>query len=397
MKKDENPFNIFESDKDQCDSSIIEPIKTEEMKIEEDKKEDIKIIENIVLEKSEIKQFDPIESERIRQTTNDYVSRLLSYREEPKQEKKEDPKQIHNKSVNKEIILEHQDHKQEPNKLISDVSLKFVPTDLKDVNPLGQSLISQSVDLNFQISFYNGDLIRLNNLYTDYLKLVNNEQKITFKISPLIKDYLKGFNPKILIAKDWDDKIIAFCFLSYDTSYEQSLRLIITHFSTVIYDRFEIIFSTFITFILQNFLLDELFIDLYYENKNGTFVINTHLRDILKNKLKFKWSKLEHRQTERYQKMFIKNNKLGISTDLSKIRDFKRLLRIKNTTIVNVSDRVHDEAPVDSNERNMNYFPLIYSLLNIGLNVEHESYSNINPLNLKVKIINLETNFSIPF
>ena len=42
----------------------------------------MKIIENIIVDKTENNKIDPQKSERIRQTENDYVAKLLSHREE---------------------------------------------------------------------------------------------------------------------------------------------------------------------------------------------------------------------------------------------------------------------------------------------------------------------------
>jgi hypothetical protein len=235
------------------------------------------------------------------------------------------------------------------------------------------------------ISFYNENIDNLIRPYADYLTNINSEQFITFKINTNLHEYIKGFNPKILIEKD-KGEINSMCFLSYDTSYEFALRLVINHFSTKDYDDIESKFSKFIQFILDHFLFDELYIDLHYHNDDGKFTINTYIRDILKNKLSFKWSKLEHRHNERYQKMFIKNPKMTTSMDVRNIKKFRNMISMENITLMNYDAKENIIAYSDLEprhaEKKINIFPVIYSLANLtldGYNVEGAAIEEIRP------------------
>ena len=54
----------------------------------------------------------------------------------------------------------------------------------------------------------------------------------------------------------------------------------------------------------SNNISSEIYIDLYFYLENEKFLINTKIRDFIKNELKFKWVKLENISKEiRYQKM----------------------------------------------------------------------------------------------
>jgi hypothetical protein len=239
------------------------------------------------------------------------------------------------------------------------------------------------------ISFYNNDIESLGKQYSQYLTKINNEQKITFKIQHNVYEYIKGFNPKILIEKT-KGEITSMCFLSYDTSYEFALRLVINHFSTVEYNDIESKFSKFIQFILEHFLFDELYIDLHYYNDNGTFTINTYIRDILK-KLSFKWSKLEHRQNERYQKVYIKNPKVATSMDVRQIKQFRQMISMENITLIDYDNKqnimAHSIIEPKHAEKKVNVFPVIYSLTNLGgygFDVEGGIVDTIRPDIIKV-------------
>jgi hypothetical protein len=234
------------------------------------------------------------------------------------------------------------------------------------------------------IAFYNNDIESLTKNYIQYLTQINKEQMVTFKIQHNIYEYIKGFNPKVLIETT-QGNITSMCFLSYDTTYEFALRLVINHFSTTEYNDIESKFSKFIQFILEHFLLDELYIDLHYLNEGGSFTINTYIRDILKNKLSFKWSKLEHRHNERYQKMYIKNPKVTTSMDVQKIKQFRQLISMENITLINYENKqnimVNSTYVSKHAEKKINVFPVIYSLTNLReeYNVEGGIVDAIQP------------------
>jgi len=162
-------------------------------------------------------------------------------------------------------------------------------------------------NFNFSIAFASEEIEEFQIRYSQFFSEINHEQKIAFKLQDNILDYIKGFGPKVLIANDLqNNKMLAICCIQYDSLFDNYLRLLIKNIVCLEYEKFEIFASAFLKFILNNFFCEEIYIDLYYELKNGNFEVNSYILDILKKSLGFKWTKLENKIGERYQKMCIK-------------------------------------------------------------------------------------------
>jgi len=186
----------------------------------------------------------------------------------------------------------------------------------KEKNKINSQITGTNNGINFNIHFANESIKIFQKKYTEFYSQVNSEQKIAFKLQDNISEYIKGFNPKVLLAVDSEsNKIIAICCVQYDSLYDNFLRLLIKNFICLQYEKFELFANAFMNFILKNFPCEEIFFDLYYEFKNGNFEVNSYLLNILKKSLGFKWTKLENKIGERYQKMSIKVNQ-GVNMNL---------------------------------------------------------------------------------
>lgn len=245
-------------------------------------------------------------------------------------------------------------------------------------------------DTSIVISFYSDYIDNFEQEYQNYIEHINEEQKIAFKISTSIRIYTKGINPKIMLAYNkGSNNIIGLCCVSYDANYDQSLRLVITHFSTNKYDILENVLFEFKEFIINNLVYDDLFIGLYYEFKNNSFKVNTYIRDILKDKLKFKWSTLDNKPGERLQKMFLKNTTERTALQTIEVKEYKHLLNIKYATVINIEedDSSQKEYIHKAEEKMINVFPLIYSLVELkskNFTIECENFKTFNVEQIKV-------------
>lgn len=172
---------------------------------------------------------------------------------------------------------------------------------------------SQALDPNaekseFSISFATEPMESFEKKYSEFLCGINQEQKKAFKTQENIADYLKGFNPKIIKAMNKSNQLTAICCVQYDQFFDSTLRLYITNMLCLEYEKFGTYAVAFLEFIISHFICQEIYVDLYYEYNNGNFTVNNYILDILKKSLGFKWTKLENKITERFQKLCIKLN-----------------------------------------------------------------------------------------
>jgi hypothetical protein len=246
-------------------------------------------------------------------------------------------------------------------------------------------------DTPIAISFFNGDINIFQKEYSEYLKTVGEECKISFKPVENLHSYIVGINPKIILAHS-QNKLVGVCCISYDSSYDLTLRLQITHFTTTLYNKLSTVITLFKDFIFANCLCDEILIDIFYDFKNSAFEINTYIRDILKNNLLFKWSKLENKANNiRVQKMYLKSTKDKSEEEFKSTKEFKNLLNVDYLTVFKVEEsieKIENDMKYSLGEKKINVFPLIYSLLELtkeDFTIENESFKNFNRDHLEVK------------
>lgn len=281
----------------------------------------------------------------------------------------------------------------------ADFNANVMPNELLDVIKEDsmdyKGFESQGNESELTLEFYKHDFMKFEKQYHEFTSGLNEEQKIAFKPSTSINNYNKGINPKIILGYS-KSNLVSICFVSYDSSYDLSLRLNINHFSTKKFNNLEQILVKQTEFILNNFIFDEIIIDIFYEFKNNSFSINTFIRDILNNTLHFKWAKLENRIGERVQKMSLKNQIHRTVEQKEKLKEYKHLLHINYGTVIDL-EQIRNNLETDmgdidhiKKERFINLFSLMYTLIELTKNnfkLENSSFDNFNSDKLLVHIL----------
>ena len=183
-----------------------------------------------------------------------------------------------------------------------------------NVNNLNTSIIlDDNSPKSYNTSYYCGSLSDFITIYKNYYNRIPLEQKIIFNIKEDPTSYFQhNYYPKIIICSDKKLTLIkGICIYSLIFSNEnKSNKIIIEHLSAYSKEEMENILKNIFDFLKNNNILNnssnnnEIYIDLYFYLENEKFVIDTNIRDFIKNELKFKWVKLENVSKEiRYQKM----------------------------------------------------------------------------------------------
>ena len=199
----------------------------------------------------------------------------------------------------------------------------------ENLNNLNTSIILENNNIlkNYNTSYYCGTLTDFITIYTNYYNRIPIEQKRIFNIKENPINYFKhNYFPKIIICSDTKLTLIkGICIYShiFNNNENKSNKIIIEHLSSYNKEEMENILKNIFDFLKNNNILNnshnndisnEIYIDLYFYLENEKFVIDTGIRDFIKNELKFKWVKLENISKEiRYQKMkhqFNNNNNL---------------------------------------------------------------------------------------
>jgi len=157
----------------------------------------------------------------------------------------------------------------------------------KDNNQSNTDIFNTEKNINTDtISFYCGKLSNFISIYSTYYKRIPEEQKIIFNIKENIIEYIQNnFYPKIISHIFWKKNEL---YVEHISSYKNEER--------------EKIFEMFFSFIKENSYKilgydnnikeNDIYIDLYYKNEEGKFIINEEIKDYFKKKINFKWVKL---------------------------------------------------------------------------------------------------------
>jgi hypothetical protein len=268
---------------------------------------------------------------------------------------------------------------------------------------------------NYNISYYTDSLTQFINQYAEYYKSIPLEQKKIFNIQEDPMHYLKhNYYPKIIIYKDINsNEIKGLCIYSVLLSYyeDKPNQIVIEHLSSYNKDGMEKILKKMFEFLKNNNILNnskkknndaiEIYIDLYFYLENEKFMIDTKIRDFIKNELKFRWVKLENiSKGIRFQKMKHTingssnpslnnlneakendNEDNEINTDEDKKEDNLCInFAIKNKSIMKFmkkddADKLTDNNNVNPNDnKNINPFNIIY-LINKLFSIEDKKIS----------------------
>ena len=159
------------------------------------------------------------------------------------------------------------------------------------------------------IELYKDKISNLEKIYNDYYyKKIPEKIKKGFNIQKSIIKYIKGIYPKVLIIKNNnnDDKIIGIITLNYIASNINSISigkkkssrynkiLGISSISCLDENLFENILLYTIDFCKQFFYFEIIYLELYYFNNNGKFILYDDFEKIIKSKAQFKWVNMEN-------------------------------------------------------------------------------------------------------
>ena len=263
------------------------------------------------------------------------------------------------------------------------------------------------------ISFYCNKLSNFISIYKTYYQTIPQEQKIIFNIKENPIEYIhKNFYPKIIIFSDKNKKIIkGLCIISH--IFWKKNELYIEHISSYKNEEREKIFEMFISFIKENSYKilgydnnikeNDIYIDLYYKNEEGKFIINEGIKDYFKKKLNFKWVKLVNvSKYERYIEMrhHFNINQTNNKNILNNEYDDNNILNqsilgkkeFNNEELNNNNLEEEEDKSEDSNNINID----ISTVFEISKeNNENNNKININKLIHKNKEPNILNNFCV--
>ena len=149
-------------------------------------------------------------------------------------------------------------------------------------------------------------------IYSEYLKSVNDDIKLSFKINPDIFYYATlGVSPKIILFKQ-NGSIYGLATLSFDPSQILCRSLMITSISCS--KDFSLIKTLLqlVSFCNRNIEYDDLILSLYFSETEETgkdkdkYVLNEEYKNLIKTQTKFKWIALENTGNERRIKYLYK-------------------------------------------------------------------------------------------
>ena len=248
---------------------------------------------------------------------------------------KDDVKKEENILKNSLTISKKMKNKKENSRSVTPESKKLinvvVPSEnINNINNLNTSITLDNDNINlkkYNTSYYCGALSDFITIYNNYYQRVPIEQKRIFNIKESPINYFKNnYFPKIIISSDSKLTLIkGICIYShiFNNNENKSNKIIIEHISAYNNEEMENILKNIFDFLKNNNILinsntvnipNEIYIDLYFYLENDKFLIDTKIRDFIKNELRFKWVKLENLSKKiRYQKMkhlFTNNNNL---------------------------------------------------------------------------------------
>ena len=148
--------------------------------------------------------------------------------------------------------------------------------------------------------FYRGKISNLEKMYNDFYAEVPQTLINTFNLNKDINFYSKGIYPMIIIEKE-NNKLISFISISVSTERPNTLSLNTICSLKNLKDCFNNLFNL----LKQNKInFQLLLLDLYYEFKEGKYILDEEINLLICKILKFRWMKLENLSNGvRYQKL----------------------------------------------------------------------------------------------
>lgn len=246
-------------------------------------------------------------------------------------------------------------------------------------NSMRRSLTPKShakqLQQSLKLSYYTGDLDDFLPFYNKHYQSISQEQRIIFNIKEHPSHSITTtFNPKIIICTSSQNKydIKGFCVLSFDIENNSlatsAAKINILHLSSIKQNE-DIILSALIDYIKETIYCSQIDIDLYYKFEDNKFTINKELRDLFKNDLGFRWSRLENlAQHIRYQKMYLKICQENPIMDNYSLLVSKPLFNIKHCSVITLTLAPSQQLNINNDtedirfDKYMNAFTVVYSM-----------------------------------
>jgi hypothetical protein len=261
-----------------------------------------------------------------------------------------------------------------------------------------ESLTAKDEKDNFDITrisfkFYTDKITKFDKIYKHFVSQLDNEQKTTFKMSNKLIDNLKGMTPK-LIQINYNNILCGFASVNYEHA-DSTVKLVLSHFSTMHMKHYHSILSDLIEFLKQNFKYNELHLELHYSYKDEKFYMSQQISNAISKKLKFKWVTLENNGVERKVKYKLPHTKEAVDLSLNTFNiQFVVALSLVENLSAPESIRYIDKG------NDINLFPFLYVLSEMSnqhsFKVATETFDKINTDSLRVRIFNLVHCLKLP-
>ena len=310
----------------------------------------------------------------------------------------------------KELIKNDINNKKEEENILQNsliISKKIKKKDgSRPVTPESKKLIKNENDSkdikSYNTSYYCGSLSDFVLIYNNYYKRIPIEQKRIFNIKSNPLEYFShNYYPKIIICSDTKLTLTkGICIYSIQLNYDNKPnKIIIEHISSYNKEDMNNIITNIFNFLKANNILSnssnhiniEIYIDLYFYLEKEKFVIDTNIRDFIKNELKFKWVKLENISKEiRYQKMkhqFSNDNNITISNNDIDDNNILNQSIIGKKALKDLNEN-NDDSKYDNNNIICNFLIKNKSIIKYLNKSEHEKKIEEKLIFNNVKYIN---------
>ena len=226
-------------------------------------------------------------------------------------------------------------------------------------------------------------------IYNAYLKTVNNDIKISFKINPNIYYYSTiGASPKIILFKQNNSILYGIATLSYDSTQIYHRALMITSISCSNNYSISNTLLQLVDYCNKEIEYDELILYLYFyenENKKGEYILNEEFQNMIKTKTKFKWTALENSGNERKIKYHYKK---GFSSNKYILQNNKIVQVIKNYTQLRFYRLIKYNNTNCDKGLNTKEYIFLFNVIDLVLKYGKEPNNNNDELNLMFSKIN---------
>ena len=211
------------------------------------------------------------------------------------------------------------------------------------------------------LSFYQGRISDLHNLYNEFYNEVPDNIKITFNLKNNIYTYSEGIFPMIIIEKE-NNKLISFISLQLSNDKENSISINSLGTLRNVQECIQDVINLLST---NNIMYHLLLIDLYYKKEDNKYDLDKEINLIFKL-LKFRWVKLENFEGVRFQKMKYTNPDWKNDEENTKKLPIY-LFEIKSSLLISTGNKNENNNDINSlkekeiNKFNLNICENIYS------------------------------------